>query len=259
VRFLKLTLLIGLFTVASAFSGDKCSFEEKQKSFERVRAAYERKEEYHIMKCRNLEIPDSFGNMFIRVFKKDEVLEVWVKKPDGKYVLFTAYKIYAYSGRLGPKREQGDAQVPEGFYHINDFNPSSNYHLSLGINYPNESDKKLSKARDKGCEIYIHGGEVSAGCLAMSDYYVENIYICAVKARNQGQDRIPVHIFPFRPTPANLDFYSSIEEYKDNIRLWKNLAESYSYFEKTRTLPDVMVAADGYYKFLGPAMVDSRE
>jgi murein L,D-transpeptidase YafK len=259
VRFSKFTILIGLFTISSSFTGGKTSFEERQKGFERVKAAYDRKEEYHIMKCRNLEIPASFGNMFIRVFKKEETLEVWVQKPDGKYVLFTAYKIYAYSGKLGPKREQGDAQVPEGFYHINDFNPISNYHLSLGINYPNESDRKLSKARDKGCEIYIHGGEVSAGCLAMSDYYIENIYISAVKARNQGQDRIPVHIFPFRPTSANLEYYSSLPDYQEFKKLWKNMAESYSYFEKTKTLPDVMVAADGYYKYLGPPMVNSKE
>jgi murein L,D-transpeptidase YafK len=259
VRFLKFTFLIGLFTISSAFTGDKSSFEQKQKNFERVRLAYERKEEYHIMKCRKLEIPESFGNMFIRIFKKEEVLEVWVQKPDGKYVLFTDYKIYAYSGRLGPKREQGDAQVPEGFYHINDFNPISNYHLSLGINYPNESDRKLSKARDKGCEIYIHGGEVSAGCLAMSDYYIENIYISAVKARNQGQERIPVHIFPFRPSPINMEYYSNFKDYQQYKKLWQNLADCYYYFERNGRLPDILVASDGYYKILDPALVRSQE
>jgi murein L,D-transpeptidase YafK len=259
VRFFKLSLLIGLFTISSAFTGEKSSFEQKQKCFERVRQAYDRKEEYHLMKCRKLEIPPSFGNMFIRVFKKEEVLEVWVKKADGRYILFSEYKIYAYSGKLGPKREQGDAQVPEGFYHINDFNPYSNYHLSLGINYPNESDLKLSKAQHKGSEIYIHGGEVSAGCLAMSDYYIENIYISAVKARSQGQERIPVHIFPFRPTPINLEYYSNFTDYQQFAGLWKNLAESYFHFEKTRTLPDVMVASDGYYKFIGPAFVQTKD
>ncbi len=55
--------------------------------------------------------------------------------------LFKTYKVCALAGTLGPKRMEGDYQVPEGFYYINEFNPQSNYYLSLGINYPNESDK----------------------------------------------------------------------------------------------------------------------
>jgi len=43
------------------------------------------------------------------------------------------------SGKLGPKRQQGDMQIPEGFYHISGFNPASNFYLSLRINYPNPS------------------------------------------------------------------------------------------------------------------------
>jgi murein L,D-transpeptidase YafK len=259
MRFLRATLLIGLFAIASAFTGDKSSFEEKQKSFDRVKMAYDRKEEYILMRCRSLEIPETFGNMFIRVFKKEEVLEVWVQKPDGRYVLFNEYKVYAHSGRLGPKRQQGDAQVPEGFYHINDFKPESNYHLALGINYPNESDKMLSRAQDKGGDIYIHGGESSVGCLAMSDYYIENIYICAVKARNQGQEKIPVHIYPFKPTPINMEYYSNFKDYVQFKKLWRNMAEGYMYFERTRHLPDVMVAEDGFYKYLGAPMVENKE
>ena len=95
------------------------SFEDTQKSFERVSDAYSRKEEYFKMKCRSKEIPEeTFGNMFIRAFKKEQMMEVWVQKPDGKYVKFNEFKIYAMSGMLGPKRQQGDCQVPEGYYFI---------------------------------------------------------------------------------------------------------------------------------------------
>ncbi len=47
------------------------------------------------------------------------------------------------AGTLGPKRMQGDYKVPEGFYYINEFNPKSSFHLSLGLNYPNASDRIL--------------------------------------------------------------------------------------------------------------------
>src|SRR6185437_11510512 len=76
--------------------------------------------------------------MFIRSFKYDGQLEVWVKNDaKEKYKLFKTYKVCLQSGAMGPKRMQGDFQVPEGFYYINEFNPHSAYHLALGLNYPN--------------------------------------------------------------------------------------------------------------------------
>ena len=57
------------------------------------------------------------------------------------------------SGTTGPKRAEGDYQVPEGFYYINEFNPNSKYHLSLGLNYPNASDKILSDSIDPGVKF----------------------------------------------------------------------------------------------------------
>lgn len=79
------------------------------------------------------------------------------------------------SGTLGPKRMEGDYQMPEGFYYINEFKPYSNFHLALGINYPNASDKVLSDARRPGGDIYIHGGCVSTGCIAISDQPIEEL------------------------------------------------------------------------------------
>ncbi len=234
------------------------SFEDMQKNYERVNDAYSRKEEYFKMKCRSKEIPEeTFGNMFLRVFKQEAIMEVWVQKPDGKYVKFNEFSIYAMSGVLGPKRVQGDCQVPEGYYYINDFNPVSNYHLSLGINYPNESDLRLSTAAHKGGDIYIHGGQASAGCMAMSNYYIEDIYIYAVKARNQGEYKIPVQVFPFKPTDANMDYYSRLREFSKNGKLWKNMQQGYTMFEKTKRLLEVYVGYDGYYRFIDPASVSA--
>ncbi len=248
----KTILLCLTFFFISAFSADELSFEQKQKNYERVKVAYSRMEETVLSKCRDMGISEKdFGNIFLRVFKKEEVLEIWIQKQNEEYVLFDTFTIYAQSGRLGPKRQQGDLQVPEGFYYINDFNPVSNYHLSLGINYPNESDRKLSQAKNRGGDIYIHGNEVSAGCLAMSDYYIEEIYICAVKARNRGQQKIPVHIFPFRMTNENLAYYSSLVNCVQFKPFWKNISEGYWFFEKKNAVPVVTVNRDGNYRFFG--------
>lgn len=252
----KLLFVTVLFTCA--FTPGSLTFEDMQKGYERVDDAYNRKEEYIKMRCRSREISDeTFGNMFLRAFKKEEMMEVWVQRPDGKYVKFNEFKIYSMSGTLGPKRQQGDCQVPEGYYYISDFNPVSNYHLSLGINYPNESDMLLSTASKKGGDIYIHGGQASAGCLAMSNYYIEDIYICAVKARTNGQQRIPVVIYPFKPTQANIDYYTRYPQFTKNRRLWENMATGYQMFEKSNRLPEVYVNGDGYYQFIDPASISA--
>jgi murein L,D-transpeptidase YafK len=102
------------------------------------------------------------------------------------------------SGAMGPKRMEGDYQVPEGFYYINEFNPNSLYHLSLGLNYPNASDRILSDSSRPGNNIYIHGNCVSTGCIPISDVPIEELYYIASNVKAQGQDFIPVHVFPVR-------------------------------------------------------------
>ena len=260
MKTLKACTLIVVFLIGSAFAPDKQSFEESQKNFARVKEVYERKEELIKMKCRSLEIPEeTFGNMVIRIFKMEAMLEVWVQKADGKYVKFKQFDIYALSGLLGPKRRQGDMQVPEGFYYITEFNPQSNYYLSLGINYPNESDMKVSDAENKGKNIFIHGAQCSAGCLAMSNYYIEDIYMCAVKATTNGQQKIPVEIFPFRMTPENMVYYLSFDPYKKHQELWDNLLEGYKFFEKNKRVPEVAVDQYGTYHFSDPLVLQAEQ
>ena len=244
----------------AAFTPEKSSFEDIQKSFSRVKEVYERKEELIKMKCRSMDIPEeTFGKMFIRVFKMECIMEVWVEKPDGRYIKFKEFNIYALSGILGPKRRECDRQVPEGFYYINEFNPQSSYYLSLGINYPNESDMKLSDAPRKGADIFIHGAQCSAGCLAMSNYYIEDIYMCAVKAHSNGQERIPVEIFPFKMTSVNMAYYNQYGVYKQYAGFWNNLRKGYQFFERTNRVPEVVVAANGEYLFSDPSIAQDAQ
>ena len=177
-------------------------------------------------------------------------MEVWVKYDQKeKFRLFKTYKVCALSGSLGPKRMQGDYQVPEGFYYINEFNPKSVYHLSLGLNYPNASDKLLADSLQPGGDIYIHGSCVTTGCIPITNQQIEELYILATHAKNAGQDFIPVHIFPvqFKNTKSVDYLHKFLKDYPEYNSLTNEMKRAYFYFEKTKQIPVVMVNRKGGY------------
>ncbi len=199
-------------------------------------------------KEKGLEWPAKY--VYIRSFKYDAQLEVWVKNSEKeKYRLFKTYKVCMQSGSMGPKRMQGDYQVPEGFYYINEFNPHSAYHLSMHLNYPNASDEILSDSLHPGNGIYIHGSCVSVGCIPVTDNDIEEIYTIASYARMNGQDFIPVHVFPIRyNSRKSMEYFKNA--IKNNPSLEKfdmNLKLAYDKFEETRQLPVILIDRKGDY------------
>ncbi len=171
--------------------------------------------------------------LFLRAFKQEKQLEAWVSaSPDGPYTLLAAYNVCAASGSLGPKIKQGDQQVPEGVYCIDRFNPSSAFHLSLGIDYPNAADKKRSTNQNPGGDIFIHGACASIGCLAITNTYINELYMIAVLARNGGQTKIPVHIFPFHMDENAMHLVDRIQSTNQWKPFWENLAIVYRFFEE---------------------------
>lgn len=188
--------------------------------------------------------------VYIRSFKYDSQLEVWVKnEKKDPYKLFKTYKVCALAGTMGPKRMEGDYQVPEGFYYINEFNAKSTYHLSLGLNYPNASDRILSDKFRPGGEIYIHGSCVTVGCIPLTDPMIEEVYIVTAHAKDQGQDFIPVHIFPIRfNVKKSVEYLEKLTRDDANLREFASgLEDAFNYFEKHRQLPLVMVTENGEY------------
>lgn len=188
--------------------------------------------------------------VYIRSFKYDSQLEIWVKNErKDPYKLFKTYKVCALAGSMGPKRMEGDYQVPEGFYYINEFNHNSSYHLSLGLNYPNSSDKILSDSIRPGGEIYIHGSCVTVGCIPLTDPMIEEVYIVAAHAKNQGQDFIPVHIFPIRfNVKKSVEYLEKLTKDDNSLKQFaSNLEDAFNYFEKYKQLPLVMVGEKGEY------------
>jgi murein L,D-transpeptidase YafK len=199
-------------------------------------------------KEKGLEWPAKF--MYVRAFKVERQLEVWVK---GDYAdafqLFKVYKVCATSGTYGPKRKEGDKQIPEGFYYINEFNPNSNYHLALGLNYPNASDAILSDHQKPGGDIYIHGNCVTIGCLPLTDSLIEQVYFMASVVKDQGQDFIPVHIYPMRyDNPKSVEQFNIKTKAKSEVQQFANsIRDAYEYFEDTHQLPAVMINSKGNY------------
>lgn len=187
--------------------------------------------------------------IFLRAFKSEQQLELWIQDSSA-FRLFRTYPICRVPGELGPKRKEGDLQVPEGLYWVEVFNPKSSYHLSLGINYPNASDRILSDPKKPGGEIYIHGNCVSVGCIPLTDEKIREVYLLALEAKNAGQDQIPVHIFPCRMTAENRENLLARNQ-ASLLPFWDNLGEAYQFFEEKRVLPKYEVEAEsGRYKFI---------
>lgn len=227
-------------TSATAQSG----FKDQQLKFERVRTAYDQKWESLKKELSNKGFEAPF-KIYLAAYKSEGKLEVWLKtSAQKKYEHFKTYNFCAHSGTLGPKVKEGDLQTPEGFYHINAFNPKSNFYLSLGVNYPNNTDLRRSGQEKPGGDIYIHGNCVTIGCIPLTDEKIKEVYVLAVEARNSGQEKVPVNIFPFKMTDGNLKKY--LTQYPKQATFWQSLQQGYAYFENHRTLPVINQVKGNY-------------
>jgi murein L,D-transpeptidase YafK len=251
IRILFLSVASILLTASVIAQGTTKSFIDFQKQFPRISDAITRKEDTLIKQFQEKKLVWPAPYIYIRSFKFDSQLEVWVKyTKQEEYQLFKTYKVCALSGSLGPKRMQGDYQVPEGFYYVNEFNPKSMYHLSLGLNYPNSSDKKLADSLQPGGEIYIHGSCVTTGCIPITNQQIEELYILASHAKNAGQDFIPVHIYPiqYKNTKSVEYLTKFLKDYPEYTNLNVELKRAYAYFEKNHQLPVFLVNKKGEYQ-----------
>jgi murein L,D-transpeptidase YafK len=240
---LKLALPAVVLVGAACFSGVTVSTEPN-----RVEAARSEKSTVvrNLVKQAGLTYP--VRKIYIRAFKEERELEVWGSdSSDGPYSLIHTYKVAAASGDLGPKRTEGDRQVPEGFYTIDRFNPESAFHLSLGLNYPNASDKILSDKERPGTDIFIHGNQVSIGCLAMTDDKIKEIFLLALDAKPNGP--IPVHIFPARLSEPKLTVLAK-DHPQELVEFWRTLLPAQHAFDKTKKLPKIEVLKTGQYRVL---------
>ncbi len=195
--------------------------------------------------------------VYIRIFKKESVLELWMKRGE-TYALYKTFPICRWSGGLGPKEHYADYQSPEGFYEISarQLNPRSHFHLALNVGYPNAYDRRHGAT---GNSVMIHGDCKSVGCFAMTDAGIDQIYPIVAAALRNGEVEAPVHIFPFRmtdqaiaresaPPSTLLSFLSQgkAQPHRDWSGFWHNLKEGYDLFERTHVPPMAYACGDRY-------------
>ncbi len=132
------------------------------------------------------------GSKF-KTYNGPEVTHIVVHKADRKMFLLhnstvlESYDIELGFAPVGHKKFEGDGKTPEGTYRIDRRNPNSDFHLSIGISYPNARDFAYARAAGKspGGDIFIHGQpnkksgngpDWTAGCISVSNREMEDIY-----------------------------------------------------------------------------------
>ena len=177
----------------------------------------------------------------IRTYKKEAELEIWKMKSNGEYALLKTYPMCRWSGQLGPKKREGDMQVPEGFYSIapGQMNPNSHYYLAFNVGYPNAYDRAYGRT---GGNVMVHGVCSSAGCFSMTDEQVADIYAIARDSFRGGQREIQLQSYPFHMTAENMAKF----RLDPNIDFWKNLKNGSDHFEVTKNEPSVLVCGKHY-------------
>jgi murein L,D-transpeptidase YafK len=247
---MKILFITILTVLLASFSAVK-SFLAEQRRFDRVRTAIHDKGSVVAAELKKHDLlPDNI-NILIVAYKEEGILDLYAKnKSANTYKKIRSYEICSRSGQPGPKRRYGDGQVPEGFYHIERFNPTSTYYLSLGLNYPNQSDRIKSTAEDPGGDIFIHGYCVTIGCLPMTNDKIKEIYLYSVYAKNNGQNNIPVYIFPFKMSDENIQHHEKkFRNYPSLLTFWQNLETGHKLFQKKNTALNISVAKNGDYIF----------
>jgi murein L,D-transpeptidase YafK len=179
--------------------------------------------------------------ILMRIFKEEAELEVWKQDDSGRFALFRSYPICRFSGELGPKIKTGDRQAPEGFYTITPglMNPNSSQYLAINTGFPNAYDRANGRT---GSFLMIHGGCSSAGCYAMTDEQMGEIYALAREAFFGGQTSFQLQAYPFRMTPLNMARHRN----SPHMAFWTMLKEGHDHFEVTRLEPRVGVCEKRY-------------
>lgn len=166
-------------------------------------------------------------------FKSERKVELWAKNPDQAWTHIHDYPLTGFSGRLGPKLRENDKQIPEGIYKLVNFNPFSSMHLSMMINYPNSFDRQkgyMDGRKELGNNIFIHGKNLSVGCLAVGDLAIDQLFILA---RRVGLKNIQVIIAP-NDLRYQKPSTSTFAQPRWLPELYKQIAESLKPFKKTK-------------------------
>jgi L,D-transpeptidase catalytic domain len=193
-------------------------------------------------------VPYPPARVALLVFKREKRLSLWAAGANGRWRFIRAYPVLAASGSQGPKLREGDYQVPEGLYRIEYLNPASSYHLSMKVSYPNAFDREMA-ARDHrtrlGGDIFIHGKNVSIGCIAVGDPAIEELFTLVAET---GLARTRVIVAPadlrlagapmLQSSPLWIGrLYASIAAALADFPAWLETDSAYDVFGRSKMAP----------------------
>lgn len=214
----------------------------------RVKVAYETAYPTLQAQLKQQHIHIDSVEIYLRAFKRQEELQLWAKNcTDSTFRYIKSYDFCTFSGNLGPKRKEGDKQIPEGFYYIKQFMEDSPYFLSLVLNYPNSADKVQGDKENPGSDIHIHGDCISTGCISIQEE-IKELYTLCREARKHGQAFIEVHIFPCDFAQASTyDLIAQNKAFERYRPFWESLEKAFCFFEKNKQIPDFRIDREGRY------------
>ena len=169
---------------------------QKNRTVEQVLSACRPKAERRykpVLEKNGLTFPPD--HLELLAFKEEQRLEIYTHKGPEK-ILLHSYDFTAISGKRGPKRMEGDKQIPEGVYGVEYLNPNSRFHISLKVAYPNARDRAWATRagiENAGTDIFIHGGALSIGCIPIGDTYIEELFPLVALT---GTENVRILIFP---------------------------------------------------------------
>jgi len=188
--------------------------------------------------------------VLIRIYKREFELELWMAR-DGRFMRFATYPICRWSGWLGPKLRAGDRQAPEGFYAItaSQMNPNSRWHRSFNLGFPNAYDAAHGRT---GSALMVHGGCSSAGCYAMTNAVIDEIWRLTTAALAGKQKSFQVQVFPFRMSEDNIALHKD----SPHLSFWRQLKQGADIFEAS-WVPPIVEVCQGVYRFRPGQGVDT--
>ena len=120
-------------------------------------------------------------------------------------------------------------------------NPNSNYYLAINTGFPNSYDRANGRT---GEFLMIHGDCSSAGCYAMTDEQIAEIYAARARDPFFGQMGFQIHDYPFHLTRLNMAYHRD----SPKMAYWQMIKEGNDHFEVSHLEPKVDVC-DKHYVF----------
>jgi len=218
-----------------------------------VEVALQNKEEMlrEVLKRKGVSYPPA--RVYLRAFNDTRELELWVGAAKGE-AFETLIKSYKLCASDDPRAKRAPPFF-NGLYEIKQFYPKDfRYTMALKVDLPNAVDTELLKVKPTKDVGLIRGGCANTGAYHLGYEGIQEIYVLAMEARAQGQQHIPVHLFPTRMTEEGMKKLKRTTGSQRRRRaVYAQMKQMYDHFEETHTLLGFQVDPSVGYVLPPPA------